>query len=138
MQKTVPEVETIEESSVTSEDIASSVSINESRDEVTVEADGLQDSLSDAASRTEVNSFKCPTCNLAHSHGTNKHRANDSFDISIEETTDMDFNANCHCGVNELAEHGSDFGVSESEAESVASNAPIPDGISQKMSEMYS
>jgi hypothetical protein len=137
MQETVPEVETIEESSITSEEITSSVSISESSDELSVEADGLHAELAENASEARVESFKCPTCSLVHAHSTNKHRSTDSFDMSVEDTVDMDFNPNCHCGVNELAHHGSDFGIDESEAESVASSAPIPDETSQKMSEMY-
>lgn len=136
MTTTTSEVTQIEEPErQTTDDIASSVSV--SSDDVTVEADGLQASLSTHASEFSVNEFKCPTCSLVHHHTTNKHRATDSFDLSVEDTLEMDYNPNCHCAVNELARHGSDFGVDEDAAASVASSAPIPEATAQEMAHKY-
>ena len=103
-----------------------------------VEADGLFDTLDDIASDYDVAGFKCVSCGLAHGHDTNKHRASDTFELgATEAATSMDYNPNCHCGVQELARHGSDFGVDEAEASRIANDAPIPDEVAVQMNEKY-
>jgi len=131
MQKTIQEVE---QSELMREEMESSVAIG---NQSIVEAGGLHDALEDMAREFDVTGFKCPTCGLAHMHGTNKHRASDAFDISVSDTADMDYNPNCHCGVNELARRGSDFGVDETAASSTAGHAPIPDSTTQEMNSKF-
>jgi hypothetical protein len=131
MSNTIQEIEYSEPSTGTVSLPASSQS------ELRVEASGLHDSLEEVADSFDATGFKCPTCGLAHMHSTNKHRASDAFDISVETTAEMEYNPNCHCGVNELARRGSDFGIDESEATSTASHAPIPDSTTQEMNDRF-
>jgi len=131
MQNTVQEIEQTEQ---IRDEMPSSISVQSGE---SIEASGLHEALDEMASSFDVSGFKCSTCGLAHMHSTNKHRASDSFDMSVEDTADMDYNPNCHCGVNELARRGSDFGVDESEASSTASHAPIPDSATQEMNEQF-
>lgn len=104
---------------------------------VSVDGGGLQNVLADAADSLDVTGFKCVKCSLQHGHDTNKHRSSDTFDVSESEAAKMDYNPNCHCGVNELARHGSDYGVDEASADSTASSAPIPDETRVQMDEQY-
>ncbi len=131
MQKTIQEVE---QSELMRDEMKSSVSVST---EAGVDAGGLHDALEDMAHEFEVTGFKCTTCGLAHMHSTNKHRASDAFDISVSDTADMGYNPNCHCGVNELARRGSDFGVDETDASSTANHAPIPDSAMQEMNDKF-
>jgi len=131
MQKTVQEIENTEQ---IRDEMPSSISVQTGEG---IEAEGLHEALDDMASSFDVTGFKCSTCGLAHMHSTNKHRASDAFDISVEETADMEYNPVCHCGVNELARHGSDFGVDEEAASSTAGHAPIPDSATQEMNEKF-
>ena len=104
---------------------------------MTVEASGLQSALDGIADGFSVNGFKCAKCGLAHMHSTNKHRASDSFDMSDKDAASMEFNPNCHCGVQELGRHGSDYGVSEGDAARTAGGAPIPDDAAREMNEAF-
>lgn len=131
VQETIQEVE---QSEISDDELTSSVTVESG---VSVSADGLQAALNESASEASVTDFKCGTCGLTHGHGTNKHRATDSFDISMSDIDKMDYNPNCHCGVNELARHGSDFGVDESAASRTANSAPIPDDTRQEMNAEY-
>lgn len=72
--------------------------------------DGIDDDLADlfreAADRVPnatVNDFECPVCGLTHGHSDDKHDIRDSFDVRPEFAEMMQFNAACHCGVNEMA-----------------------------------
>ena len=104
-----------------------------------VETDGLFSTLDGMASEYDVAGFKCVSCGLAHGHDTNKHRASDTFELgAAEAAAKMDYNPNCHCGVQELSRHGGDFGVDEGEASRIASGAPIPDEEAVAMNERYS
>jgi hypothetical protein len=115
-----------------------SVEGSASEDEgVSVEAMGLQAALDGIAEGYNVDGFKCSKCGLAHMHSTNKHRATDSFDMSDDEAASMEFNPNCHCGVQELGRHGSDYGVDEGSAASTAGSAPIPDDAAREMNESF-
>lgn len=109
----------------------------EGGDALTVKAAGLQSALETVADGFSVGGFKCAKCGLAHMHSTNKHRASDSFDMSVDDTTDMEFNPNCHCGVQELGRHGSDFGIDERSAASTAGSAPIPDDAAREMNAAF-
>jgi len=102
-----------------------------------VEADGLQDSLSEVADSFDVTGFKCVKCGLAHMHNTMKHRISDTFDVSEDVSLKMDYNSVCHCGLQEAGRRGSDFGIDESRAASSATNAPIPPEVSRQMNEEY-
>lgn len=104
---------------------------------LTVEAAGLQSALDSVANGFNVRGFKCAKCGLAHMHSTNKHRASDSFSLSEDAAAGMEFNPNCHCGVQELGRHGSDYGVSESDAARTAGSAPIPDDAAREMNEAF-
>jgi hypothetical protein len=104
--------------------------------ETSVDANGLHSSLEDVADSFDVTGFKCVKCDLAHMHDTTKHRLSDTFDsFDSDDATDTEYNSTCHCGVQEAARRGSDFGISESEATSIAKNAPIPPETSRQMSE---
>lgn len=105
--------------------------------ELSVEAAGLQDALDTVADGFSVRGFKCAKCGLAHMHDTNKHRASDSFSMSEDEAAGMEFNPNCHCGVQELGRHGSDYGVDESSAARTAGSAPIPDAAAREMNAAF-
>lgn len=104
---------------------------------LSVQAAGLQEALGRVADGFDVGGFKCAKCGLAHMHDTDKHRASDSFDMSEDEAASMEYNPNCHCGVQELARHGSDYGVDESSASRTASGAPIPDDAAREMNEAF-
>jgi len=133
MQKTITEVEQTEVEKMQDE-MQSSIQVEGGS---SVEAQGLHAALDSMAEGFDVTGFKCPTCGLAHMHDTNKHRATDSFSMSDDEAASMDYNPNCHCGVNELARRGSDFGVDESSAAGTASHAPIPDTTTQEMNARF-
>jgi len=105
--------------------------------EMSVEAAGLQEAIGTVADSFNVAGFKCAKCGLAHMHSTNKHRASDSFDMSEDEASSMEFNPNCHCGVQELGRHGSDYGIDESSAARTAGSAPIPDDAARQMNEAF-
>lgn len=101
-------------------------------------AEALHGELGDIADGFDVAGFKCVKCGLAHMHDTTKHRSSDSFDVSeTEAATGQDYNPNCHCGVNELARRGSDFGVDETRAASTARSAPIPDDAAREMNAQF-
>lgn len=109
-----------------------------SSSEMSIEAGGLQEALGTIAEGFSVRGFKCAKCGLSHSHSTNKHRASDSFDsMDAEDAASMEYNPNCHCGVQELGRHGSDYGVSESDAGRTAGSAPIPDDAARQMNEQF-
>lgn len=99
-------------------------------------ADTLHGALNEMADDFRASGFKCvhEACGLVHGHDTTKHRSSDSFDMSDEEAADMEFNPNCHCGLNELARSGHDDAPSPSRANSTA---PIPDSASRAMDKMY-
>lgn len=100
-------------------------------------AEALHSALDSIADSFDVRGFKCSECGLAHMHDTTKHRASDKFDMSEDEAASMDYNPNCHCGVQELGRHGSDFGIDQSEAARTARNAPIPDEASREMNAQF-
>lgn len=104
---------------------------------ISVQADALQEELDDVADSFSVDGFKCAKCELTHMHSTNKHRASDSFDMGEDEAASMEYANFCHCGVNELARHGSDYGVDEGSAESTASMAPIPDETARQLDQQF-
>lgn len=104
-----------------------------SADAVTVDASSLQSTLSDVADSFDVTGFKCVKCNLVHMHDTMKHRLTDTFDVSEEIAAAMNYNSVCHCGPHEAARRGSEFGVDESSAASIADMAPIPTDIRREM-----
>jgi hypothetical protein len=97
----------------------------------------LHDTLDSMADSLDVSGFKCVNCGLVHGHDTTKHRATDTFDIDAETAASMDANPNCHCGPQELARRGDDYGVDEQEAAGVASKAPVADEVSREMDEAY-
>lgn len=130
MNKTIQEVEQTEVEQI-EEEVQSSIQVEGGSTKV--EASSLHAELNDSVEDFRVNGFKCAQCGLAHMHDTNKHRATDSFDMTDDEAASMDYNPNCHCGVNELARRGSDFGVDERSAAGTASSAPIPDATTQEM-----
>jgi hypothetical protein len=95
--------------------------------------EALQSEIESGANGLKVTDFKCQACGLAHGHDTDKHRASDSFSLSHDEAAQMEgANPNCHCGAHYLAKHGSDFGVDESDAASVASGAPVPESVQKR------
>lgn len=99
-------------------------------------ASELHSALGEMADGFDVRGFKCARedCGLVHGHDSTKHRASDSFDMSDEEAASMDFNPNCHCGLNELARRGHEGAPSPSRANSTA---PIPDETSRAMDQMF-
>lgn len=133
MQETITEVEQTEVSELDDE-MASSVEVSA---DTSVDAAGLHATLDEAASEMSVRDFRCTECGIAHGHSTNKHRATDTFDISLDSVTEMEFNPNCHCGANEMARRADEFGVDESKARSTASSAPIPDETVQQMNKLF-
>lgn len=62
-------------------------------------------SAADMVSEAEAVDWECNTCGLGHGHSATKdnHDIRDSFDVTQEFAERMEFNAACHCGVNELA-----------------------------------
>lgn len=88
--------------------------------------DELHSTLDDVADSFDVTGFKCTQCGLAHMHDTTKHRLSDSFDVDESIAGDMEMGGGCHCGVHEMARRGSEFGIDESQADSIAGDAPIP------------
>jgi len=50
-----------------------------------------------------VRDFECPVCGLSHGHGDKKHDTRSTFSVAPEFADYMEFAANCHCGVSELA-----------------------------------
>lgn len=110
--------------------------VNNSSD-LSVKANGLQKSLDTVADGLSVRGFKCAKCGLAHMHDTNKHRATDSFDMGDSEAADMEFNPNCHCGVQALARNGSDYGVDERSAATTARSAPVPDEATRELNAKF-
>lgn len=109
-----------------------------SSDAVT-DADELHETLAEMADSFDVGGFKCvhEQCGMAHMHDTTKHQLSKSFDISDEDAVDIEFNSVCHCGLNEAARHGDDFGVDEMKAASRAGSAPIPPETSRVMDEKF-
>jgi hypothetical protein len=99
--------------------------------------EALQDALGDIADSFGATGFKCVKCGLAHMHDTTKHRLSDSFDVSPSEAASNEYNPTCHCGVQEAGRHGSDYGVDETEAASVASSAPIPAETRRELDEAF-
>lgn len=114
-----------------------SVSSGSGETEMSVQAAGLQEAIDTIADGFRVGGFKCAKCGLVHSHDTTKHRASDSFSMSEDEASDMEYNPNCHCGVNELARRGSEYGVDESSASGTAGSAPIPDATAREMDSAF-
>lgn len=106
---------------------------------VSIETGGLQQSLSEIADEFDVTGFKCVKCGLAHMHDTTKHRLSDTdgFDVSEEDAASIEYNSVCHCGVQEAGRHGSDIGIDESKAASIAGNAPIPPEASREMDAQF-
>jgi hypothetical protein len=102
-----------------------------------VDASGLQESLTEIADTFDVTGFKCVKCGLAHMHDTTKHQLSKDFDISDEDSAQAEYNPVCHCGVQEAGRHGSEMGVDEQSAASVADNAPIPPEASREMNEQF-
>jgi hypothetical protein len=103
-----------------------SVSVKGSRD--VAGASELHSELGEIADSFDVTGFKCvhEECGLVHNHDTTKHRASDSFDMTDDESAQMEFNPNCHCGLSELARSGIDGAPTPSEANSMA---PVPDSV---------
>lgn len=102
--------------------------------EVAIDAGDLHETLDTVADSFDVAGFKCVKCGLAHMHDTTKHRLSDTFDVSESDAAmQMDYNSVCHCGVQEASRRGSDAGIDEQEAASIAEEAPIPPEISRKM-----
>lgn len=91
----------------------------------------LQASLGSLANSFNVRAFKCVKCGLAHEHDTVKHRVSDSFDISEEDAaTDMEFNSVCHCGYNEVAARGEQYGIGDGPTPDRAfRQAPVSDSV---------
>lgn len=99
-------------------------------------AETLHGALNEMADDFRASGFKCvhEACGLVHNHDTTKHRASDSFGMGDDEAADMEFNPNCHCGLNELARRGHADAPSPSRANSMA---PIPDSASRAMDSMF-
>lgn len=107
---------------------------HESMTSLSVKTNGLHDQLEDIADSFNVDGFKCVKCNLVHGHDTTKHQLSGSFDIDeTDSATELEYNPVCHCGVHEAARHGSDVGIDEDAASSVAGDAPIPPETSREM-----
>jgi hypothetical protein len=104
---------------------------------VSLEAEGLQDSLADIADSFDVTGFKCVKCGMVHKHDTTKHQLSKDFDISDSDAVGMEYNSVCHCGLQEAARHGSDLGVDQSKAANIASSAPIPPEVSREMNDTF-
>lgn len=102
-----------------------------------IDTGDLQQSLSEIADDFDVTGFKCVKCGLAHMHDTTKHRLSDTFDVSDEDAASLDYNSVCHCGVQEAGRHGSDVGIDEGQAASIAGNAPIPPEASREMDAQF-
>lgn len=127
-------MKTIEQPAVEQVEIEDHSVSSDIQPSVSVEADGLQESLREIADSFDVTGFKCAKCNLAHMHDTTKHRLSDSFDnFDTSDVTDMDYNSVCHCGVQEAGRRGSDVDIDESKASKIASDAPIPPEESRTM-----
>jgi hypothetical protein len=94
----------------------------------------LQSALGEIADEFDTrDGFKCahPKCGLVHEHDTNKHRASDDFDMSVEESAEMEANPNCHCGLGELARRDD---VSDAPSPSRANDmAPVPDKMARHL-----
>lgn len=97
----------------------------------------LHSTLDEMADGYDVTGFKCVNCGLVHQHDTTKHRASDTFDVGEDIAAKMDANSVCHCGVQELGRHGSDYGIDERRAAEIASGAPIPDEEARAMNDEY-
>jgi hypothetical protein len=104
---------------------------------VSVETNDLQARLGEMADDFDVTGFKCVKCGLVHMHDTTKHRLSDTFDVSESDAASMDYNSTCHCGVQEAGRHGSDLGIDEGEAASIAESAPIPPESSRELDEAF-
>jgi len=102
-----------------------------------VDTGNLQERLGDMADDFDVTGFKCVKCGLAHMHDTTKHRLSDTFDVSDEDAASLDYNSVCHCGVQEAGRHGSDVGIDEGKAASIAGDAPIPPEASREMDAQF-
>lgn len=63
----------------------------------------LQDA-SNLVNSVEVTKFECPVeeCGLGHSHPDHKHDIRESFSVTEDFASQMQFCPYCHCGVNEL------------------------------------
>lgn len=136
MMKTITELEEEEKSIPNTEDIASSISISDTS-EVSVEAEGLHEALDMSASRSKVEKYACPVCDTVHAHDTNKHRATDSFDLSVEDTVDMFTNPNCHCFLHEAKYKSDELGIDADEVEKISKNAPIPDEFAEEIHQKF-
>lgn len=57
--------------------------------------------------KTSLGRYECPVCGIEHKHGSDKHDIRDTGSDGLYVDPDfaerMEFNPNCHCGVNELA-----------------------------------
>jgi hypothetical protein len=103
---------------------------------VTVDANGLHESLAEIADTFDVTGFKCVKCGLAHMHDTTKHRLSDEFSaFDDSDAADMEYNSVCHCGPHEASIRGSEFGIDEGRAKNIADKAPIPPEESRAMGE---
>jgi hypothetical protein len=68
--------------------------------------DELAELMEAAAARVpdfEMYDFECPACGLNHGHDDKKHDIRAAFNVTGTFAELMEFNAACHCGVNELA-----------------------------------
>lgn len=101
-----------------------------------VGADVLHEAIDEVAEAFTVGGFKCvhEQCGLVHNHGTTKHRASDTFDMSEEEAASMEANPNCHCGLGELARRGVAGAPDVDRAESMA---PIPDSMARHLDAQF-
>jgi hypothetical protein len=131
MQNTVQEIEQTEQ---IRDEMPSSISVQSGE---SIEASGLHEALDEMASSFDVSGFKCSTCGLAHMHSTNKHRASDSFDISVEDAASFETNPNCHCFLHEAKYRSNEMGIDKQEVEGVAEHAPIPDSFEQELRERF-
>ncbi|EGQ44298.1 MAG: hypothetical protein J07AB43_00640 [Candidatus Nanosalina sp. J07AB43] len=96
----------------------------------------LHNTLSELARESDVSDFKCahPQCGLVHEHTTNKHRASDDFNMSVDEAASMEANPNCHCGLHETAERGV---IGAPSRESANNQAPIPPAMDSHIDSQF-
>jgi len=105
--------------------------------DATVDAGDLHETITDIADTFDVTGFKCVKCGLAHMHDTTKHQLSKEFDISDDDSAEMEYNPVCHCGLQEAGRHGSDMGIDEGSAARAADSAPIPPEASREMNEQF-
>jgi len=64
--------------------------------DATVDAGDLHETITDIADTFDVTGFKCVKCGLAHMHDTTKHQLSKEFDISDDDSAEMEYNPVCH------------------------------------------